>query len=325
MYRLFTPRLLNIYDSFFLNTATGNVVLVKKYQFAGVTYAKAIGGVFSLRLNHTNCHFGNPFSQDPKKINAGCIATSSVKESVLCYLDWVLNSPTSFSDIINHSGGAVGADSTFDYVGKQYGQKEHRHYYYGRKTPLGNICLTETQLKEGVEKMRDAAVILKRNPNKPETINLLARNWFQVKNSQQIIAIAPISDDMTYVEGGTGWAVAMGQTNQKEIHVFNLKNNNWYIWNGKVFSPSSTPILKSNFAGIGSRQAAGLMTDESISAIRDVYEKTKLHMSRLSWIRSVLRSGVLKGKPIVYHKELNQPSHANALDYLINKQYYAQT
>lgn len=39
---------------------------------------------------------------------------------------------------------------------------------------------------------------------------------------------------------------------------------------------------------------------------------------RAQWIRSVLKSGVLKGKPLVYYKELGQPSHANALDYLIN-------
>lgn len=39
---------------------------------------------------------------------------------------------------------------------------------------------------------------------------------------------------------------------------------------------------------------------------------------RAVWIRSVLESGILKGKPLVYYKELDQPSHANGLDYLIN-------
>ena len=36
------------------------------------------------------------------------------------------------------------------------------------------------------------------------------------------------------------------------------------------------------------------------------------------WIRSVLDSKVLVGKPLVYYAELGEPSHANALDYLIN-------
>lgn len=39
---------------------------------------------------------------------------------------------------------------------------------------------------------------------------------------------------------------------------------------------------------------------------------------RAQWIRSILKSGILKNKPLVYYKELDQPSHANALDYLIN-------
>ena len=40
--------------------------------------------------------------------------------------------------------------------------------------------------------------------------------------------------------------------------------------------------------------------------------------SRAVWIRSVLDSKVLVDKPLVYYSELGEPSHANALDYLIN-------
>ena len=36
------------------------------------------------------------------------------------------------------------------------------------------------------------------------------------------------------------------------------------------------------------------------------------------WIRSVLDSNVLVGTPLVYSSVLGEPSHANALDYLIN-------
>ena len=41
--------------------------------------------------------------------------------------------------------------------------------------------------------------------------------------------------------------------------------------------------------------------------------------NRANWIREQLKSGQLKGKPILYYKELGEPSHATALDYLINK------
>ena len=174
----------------------------------------------------------------------------------------------------NHSGGAVGADSMFDKIGKEFGQTNHVHYYYGNKTPLGNRELTQTELQEGIAEMKKAAVLLGKNPQKAETINLLARNWFQVKNSTQIIAIAPIADDMKTVEGGTGWAVAMGQVNGREVNVFNLKDNFWYKWNGTLFIRSEVPVLQKDFAGIGSRQDFGKMTKKSIQAIRDVYEKT---------------------------------------------------
>ena len=179
---------------------------------------------------------------------------------------------TSMDQITNHSGGALGADSKFDEIGRQYGQTNHNHYYYGNKTPKGNVLLTDAQLQEGIAQMKKAAKILDKNPSKPATVNLLARNWFQVKNSTQVVAIARIADDMRTVEGGTGWAVAMAQANNKDINVFNLKNNQWYKWDifKGEFVESVVPVLDKNFAGIGSRE----ITPEGIEAIRDVYENT---------------------------------------------------
>jgi hypothetical protein len=40
---------------------------------------------------------------------------------------------------------------------------------------------------------------------------------------------------------------------------------------------------------------------------------------RREWILEELTSGIHKGKPILYYAELGQPSHATALDYLINE------
>lgn len=41
--------------------------------------------------------------------------------------------------------------------------------------------------------------------------------------------------------------------------------------------------------------------------------------ARAAWIREMIDSGQLKDRPIVYYKELGEPSHATALDFLINK------
>ncbi len=41
---------------------------------------------------------------------------------------------------------------------------------------------------------------------------------------------------------------------------------------------------------------------------------------RRQWIKEQLYSGKLKDKSILYHKEFGEPTHATALDFLINKQ-----
>lgn len=83
----------DIYDNLGDKTQEGNVVIQGVYQQAGVEYAKSIGGVFSLRVNNSDKHFGNPFSSDTKLVQKdNLIQTGSTKESVVKYIDWVLNS-----------------------------------------------------------------------------------------------------------------------------------------------------------------------------------------------------------------------------------------
>ena len=53
------------------------------------------------------------------------------------------------AEYTNHSGGAVGADSTWDTIGREFGVTDHRHYYHGNKRPLGNTEITNEQLEEG--------------------------------------------------------------------------------------------------------------------------------------------------------------------------------
>jgi predicted NAD-dependent protein-ADP-ribosyltransferase YbiA (DUF1768 family) len=210
----------------------------------------------------------------------------------------------SMAAITNHSGGAIGADSAWDILGAEYGMVNNKHYWYGEKTPRGNTELTKDEFEEGIIEMRKAAEILGKQPKRQETIQKLARNWFQVKNSTQINAIAPIADDMLTVEGGTGWAVAMAQVNDKEINVFNLKDNLWYKWDGNKFVTSTTPILSQNFAGIGSRQG-GKMTEASKQAIRDVYEKTVKAQTKTSPKRKAVPAGETKLVPLINAEDVS--------------------
>ena len=53
---------------------------------------------------------------------------------------------------------------------------------------------------------------------------------------------------------------------------------------------------------------------------RDKIENLPIDLDeRREWILEELKSGIHKGKPILYYVELGQPSHATALDYLINE------
>jgi hypothetical protein len=190
------------------------------------------------------------------------------------------------TDFTNHSGGAIGADMMWDKIGRELGFLNHNHYWANSKTPGGNVQLTDAQLEEGIVHAKAAARVLGR-PWNDKFANLLGRNWYQVKNSTQVVAVAPLIQPgeknskgytskaaRTTVDGGTGYAVEMGIANGKEVVVFDTKTNQWYKWNGTTFELSEIPTLHKDFAGIGSRQDNGTMTPESIQAIRDVYEKT---------------------------------------------------
>lgn len=82
-----------IYSKLGNTTKNDNIIIKPIYQQDGVRYAKSINGIFSLRINNSNKHFGNPFSNDSRLINKDkLIKTSSTKESVKKYIDWIINS-----------------------------------------------------------------------------------------------------------------------------------------------------------------------------------------------------------------------------------------
>jgi len=118
-------------------------------------------------------------------------------------------------------------------------------------------------------------------------MNLLARNWAQVKYSEQIFAIGTIikpkernnkgyynKGKYEIVDGGTGYAVMMGINNNREIFVFDQIKLKWFKWSHISMSYielKETPKIETiNFAGIGTRQ----ITNNGENAIKDVFNKT---------------------------------------------------
>jgi len=81
-----------IYPQLGNKTESGNVVIKPVYQKEGIAYAKSINGIFSMRVDNSDTHFGNPFSSDKVQIEKGLLPASSTEDAVRKYIDWVLNS-----------------------------------------------------------------------------------------------------------------------------------------------------------------------------------------------------------------------------------------
>jgi len=116
---------------------------------------------------------------------------------------------------INHSGGAVGSDSYWGEIGERYGVKSN-HYYHGQKTPNGNVAISEEEFEEGKQHVYKANETLNRKPD--NYMDLLARNYAQVKNADAIFAIGHLKNGI--VDGGTGWAVQMAIDDHKPVYIY---------------------------------------------------------------------------------------------------------
>lgn len=195
--------------------------------------------------------------------------------------------PIDLNNIICHSGGAQGSDTYWENIGAEFGVKTKAYSY---KTKYHNspnkIEISEDDYKEGVKEVNKANKWLNRY-GIHKYMNMLARNWAQVKYSDEIFAIGRIvrvgdKNDKGYynrgkydmVDGGTGYAVQMAINHQKPVWVFEQKEDKWFRWSYSSLTfveyGGVPEITFQNFAGIGTRQ----ITPNGIKAIRNVYEKT---------------------------------------------------
>ena len=116
-----------------------------------------------------------------------------------------------------HSGGAIGSDQEFENVGKEFCVKT-RAYSYRTKyhTSPNKIEISDEDFREGVNEINKANKHIGRFGIQ-KYMNLLARNWAQVKYSTQIFAVGVIVESggktpegyyskskIQTVSGGTG-------------------------------------------------------------------------------------------------------------------------
>ena len=194
---------------------------------------------------------------------------------------------STLQNVTCHSGGAPGSDTYWETIGEKYDVKTLAYSY---KTPIhqskNKAEISEEDYQEGVIEINKANKILGRY-GIHKYINLLARNWPQVKYSKQVFAIGTIvspgkkgqrgyynKSNFEVVDGGTGYAVQMAINHVREVFVYCQVSKSWFKWSYpslKFVKLDDVPkITYQDFAGIGTRQ----ISSDGIQAIRDVYNKS---------------------------------------------------
>lgn len=159
---------------------------------------------------------------------------------------------------VNHSGGAYGADTEWDLIGRAYGVTDHRHYREQGNAGLSKrlrdagvqaVLLTPEDLEPGYQALEE---IYKKKFERNMANNLKARNFFQVNNAEAVFIIGFLKG-FKAVKGGTDVAAQIGIRQGKPVYVFDLGLLTWHRWDGEEFVFSSIPVLTRNFAGVGTR------------------------------------------------------------------------
>lgn len=197
------------------------------------------------------------------------------------------NTPIKLDRLVCHSGGAAGADTYWETIGDNYGVKTKAYSYKTKYHTTDNkVEISDSDYEEGVKEITKANRVLSRY-GIHKFMNLLARNWSQVKYSDEVFAIGTIVEpgkkgkkgyynksDLEVVEGGTGYAVQMAINNTKPVYVFDQDKDKWFRWSytSLKFIEVTKPLKISyeNFAGIGTRE----IKPNGIKAIEDIYKLT---------------------------------------------------
>jgi hypothetical protein len=171
-----------------------------------------------------------------------------------------------------YSGGAQGADTIFELESLKRGFKVVAYSFDGHNTRSSNtLVLTPNHLKEGLKHIEIANKRLNRNLSNSSLYvkNLIARDWFQVKNSEAIFAIGRLQTE-NIVAGGTGYAVSCAIDNKKPVYLFEQNDNIWYYYDyesDRFEIYENIPVLTERFAGIGTRE----INDNGIKAIKSLF------------------------------------------------------
>ena len=195
-------------------------------------------------------------------------------------------------DITCHSGGAPGSDTIWELFCLMYEMKVKAYSHKTKSHKSTNkVEISEEDFIEGIDRVKKANKVLGRK-NIDKYMDLLARNWAQVKYSEEIFAIGNIVKEgdtsksgytvnckSPSVDGGTGYAVQMAILAGKTVYVFDLKKQAWYKWSYIIddfIKMSCTPKIQTkNFAGIGTREIDETRKSAIESVLLETFKSSK--------------------------------------------------
>ncbi len=133
---------------------------------------------------------------------------------------------------IMYLGGAPGSDSHWMVVAALHKHKII-HYSFNRHkiSPHFRVVLTDEELKKADEFLVEANKVLKRSLGKNDYIkNLLRRNYYQIKQSDSLYAIAESFNGDVKKLGGTAWAVVMflHERSGGTAYIFSQSDEKWF-------------------------------------------------------------------------------------------------
>jgi energy-coupling factor transporter ATP-binding protein EcfA2 len=260
-------------------------VLTDQFASTFVSQARAISEIL-------NEHYILNIPKNPKKTETSTVEPTNKVD------------PKTFT---NHSGGAYGADTMWDTVGREFNVNNHNHYRDEKNSNLSKklkdagvkaVTLTAAALNKARDNVNK---LLGTNHKDDIAGNLQARNYFQVANSDGVFAIGSLTANKKGVTGGTNTAIqlAIKLTDKvRPVYVWDTNTQRWYEFNRTkgVFQATTTPTLTKEFAGIGTRDIENYNTKNQLTgkfeprkqyvgdeianaakqAIKDVYAKTLL-------------------------------------------------
>ena len=161
-----------------------------------------------------------------------------------------------------YSGGAYGADQIFGVLAHKYGVGKQFHI-----RPVGNEKIHKSLSKLGLQPLVAQSDNLFKAVDKIDELlgiklklgigsNLLARNYYQVSNSESVLAVAYLTGDFKSVLGGTRMAVDLGVALGLPVYVLDVATESWYSYNYETNQfqlYEGIPPLTRKFTGVGTR------------------------------------------------------------------------